>query len=241
MPDMHKTYKVTYFLSVLPLCLLMLACSSLRSPASSSGSSDKQPGDASVKPVHHASGNAPSRSYSNNQRERNPSLNPSAYNNSYKYPSRIESYSPLQFKYAILIDAPVEEMDNERLLQFIDEWYGAKYQFGGTAKDGIDCSAFVVTLMSNVYNVNHLPRISKDQYLATPRVSRNNLQEGDLVFFNTYGKRKAITHVGVYLRNDKFVHASISGVMISDMSDGYYATHYIGAGRVAELVVAGSK
>ncbi len=147
--------------------------------------------------------------------------------------SAIEDFSSLQFKYAILENALVEEMQNEKLLGFIDEWYGAKYHFGGNGKDGIDCSAFVSTLMSSVYGISNLPRMSKDQYFSTPRIGKNQLQEGDLVFFHTYGKkRKMVTHVGVYLRNNKFVHASISGVMISDMSDGYYATHFVGAGRI---------
>ena len=144
----------------------------------------------------------------------------------------IEDFSSLQFKYAILEDASVEEMQNEKLLGFMEEWYGAKYHFGGNGKDGIDCSAFVSTLLSTVYGISSLPRMSKDQYFSTPRVPKSQLQEGDLVFFHTYGKRKTVTHVGVYLRNNKFVHASIAGVMISNMGDGYYADHFVGAGRV---------
>lgn len=149
--------------------------------------------------------------------------------------SAIESYSALQFKYAILEDAAVEEMQNEKLLEFMEEWYGTKYHYGGAAKDGIDCSAFVSTLMSSVYGINNLPRMSKDQYAFTPRIKKGDLREGDLVFFHTYGRRKTVTHVGVYLRNNKFVHASISGVMISDMNDGYYSTHYVGAGRAIDI------
>jgi lipoprotein Spr len=148
--------------------------------------------------------------------------------------SAIENYSQLQFKYAILEDASVEEMQNEKLLEFMEEWYGTKYHFGGSDKEGIDCSAFVSTLMANVYGINNLPRMSKDQYIATPRVKKNNLHEGDLVFFHTYGRKRKVTHVGVYLRNNKFVHASVSGVMISDMRDGYYYAHFVGAGRVLD-------
>jgi cell wall-associated NlpC family hydrolase len=82
--------------------------------------------------------------------------------------------------------------------------------------------------------VASLPRTSKEQYESTHRVSRSELQEGDLVFFHTLGKRRIVTHVGVYLRNNKFIHASVSGVMISDMNDGYYDKHYIGAGRILD-------
>jgi cell wall-associated NlpC family hydrolase len=151
------------------------------------------------------------------------------------YSSAIDNYSSLQFKYAILEDAAVEEMQNQKLLEFMEEWYGTKYHYGGIGKTGIDCSAFVSTLMSSVYGISNLPRISRDQYLATSRIKKNELQEGDLVFFHTYGKkRKAVTHVGIYLRNNKFIHASVSGVMISDMGDGYYASHYVGAGRAID-------
>jgi len=145
---------------------------------------------------------------------------------------KMEAYSNLQFKYAILENAPVEEMKNTRLLEFMDEWYGTEYHYGGTGKTGIDCSAFVTLLMSSVYGIGALPRMASDQYLQSKRLTKTQLSEGDLVFFHTLGGQKKVTHVGVYLRNNKFVHASISGVMISDMGEGYYATHYVGAGRV---------
>ena len=154
---------------------------------------------------------------------------PTAFHSSHSY---IEAYSPLRFKYAILMDATVEELNNTKLLNFIEDWYGIHYHYGGTTRDGIDCSAFVCSLLSEVYGISNLPRISKDQYSVTRRVPRGKLQEGDLVFFHTLGKHKAVTHVGVYLRNNKFFHASISGVMINDMNEGYYLQHYIGAGRV---------
>jgi lipoprotein Spr len=147
-------------------------------------------------------------------------------------PGTLEKYSALQFKYAILEDARVEEMNNSKLLDFMESWYGTRYHYGGTTKDGIDCSAFAYSLMLAVYGVTGLPRTAKEQYDATKRISRDDLQEGDLVFFHTLGRRRAVTHVGVYLRNNKFIHASISGVMISDMNDGYYDKHYVGAGRM---------
>jgi cell wall-associated NlpC family hydrolase len=159
-------------------------------------------------------------------------MNPPA-NKTSQYGPAIENYSPLQFKFAILMDAAVEELDNANLLSFMENWYGTRYQYGGSSKDGIDCSAFVCSLMAAVYGVSNLPRMSKDQYESSKHIKRTELQEGDLVFFHTMGKkRKSVTHVGMYLRNNKFIHASISGVMISSLDDGYYTQHFVGAGRV---------
>jgi lipoprotein Spr len=155
----------------------------------------------------------------------------------------IENYPALQFKFAILENATVEELDNTKLLSFMDYWYGAPYRYGGTSRDGIDCSAFAFLLMSSVYGVASLPRTSKEQYVASRHIGRDELQEGDLVFFHTLGRRRAVTHVGVYLRHNRFIHASVSGVVISDLGDGYYEKHYIGAGRVlgeGGVVVAGA-
>ena len=141
----------------------------------------------------------------------------------------IESADALQIKYAILLNLPVETNFNLAMLQFIEEWYGSPYRYGGTSKKGVDCSAFVNFFMSDVYGLA-IPRNSKDQYSASKRIKRKNLEEGDLVFFNTRG---GVSHVGVYLSNNKFVHASTSsGVTINDLDDDYFAKRYVGAGRM---------
>ena len=150
------------------------------------------------------------------------------------HPVGTDDYNQLKFKYSILTNTPVEDLSNLRLLIFMDQWYGVPYHYGGTSRAGIDCSAFSSLLLSSVYNENQLPRMSADQYKATRRITKRDLQEGDLVFFHTYGKGHRVTHVGVYLYNNRFVHASVTGVQISDMGEGYYLTHYIGAGRIIE-------
>ncbi|HEV8284294.1 MAG TPA: NlpC/P60 family protein [Chitinophagaceae bacterium] len=158
-----------------------------------------------------------------------------AENNSYTSKSAdIESVSSLQLKYSVLLNTEVEQVQNIPLYQNIDDWYGTPYKLGGYTKNGIDCSAFVQTIFVSAFGIT-LPRTAKEQYTTTRRISRTELQEGDLLFFNTRG---GVSHVGIYLQNNKFVHASISGVMISDMFEPYYVKHFIAAGRVESKVPA---
>ena len=145
-------------------------------------------------------------------------------------PTSIEKISSLQFKYAQLLDRNVEELKNVSLYSFIDEWWETRYHYGGTGKKGIDCSAFSSLLMNTVFAIK-LPRTAREQYDATEKLDKEDMTEGDLVFFNTRG---GISHVGVYLGDGYFVHASRNnGVTISNLSDPYYSKHFIGGRRVA--------
>lgn len=145
-----------------------------------------------------------------------------------------ENLSTLQLKYGVLLNTPAEEVKNTRMFEFIDEWYGTPYRLGGTTKKGIDCSAFSQYLFVAVYGIS-LPRTAREQYKLSSRISRTELKEGDLIFFNTRG---GVSHVGVYLQNNKFVHASTSGgVMISDIFDEYWVRRFIGVGRLKEKEV----
>lgn len=135
----------------------------------------------------------------------------------------------LQLKYALLLDASPESLKNEYLLKMVDEWWGTRYSLGGTTKDGVDCSGFTQIIIGNLYNVQ-LPRTSQEQYRKCEKINDEELREGDLVFFTT---GRSISHVGVYLMNNKFVHASTSqGVMISDLNDSYWSNKYKGGGRI---------
>ncbi|MBM3440431.1 MAG: hypothetical protein FJX94_06175, partial [Bacteroidetes bacterium] len=149
----------------------------------------------------------------------------------------MDGYSPLQFKYAMRMDVPVENVDHLPLYNFIEEWWGAPYRLGGSTRTGIDCSAFVQTLMLGVFSLQ-LPRTSREQKTFAQQIDDTERKEGDLVFFST-SRSGAITHVGIYLHNNKFVHASTSsGVMISDLTDDYWSKRYRGAGRVMQSLSA---
>lgn len=143
--------------------------------------------------------------------------------------SAIEKATPLQLKYAILLNVEVELLSDNGLLEYIDEWYGTRYRMGGTTKNGVDCSAFVQAVYLSAFATS-IPRTARDQYNSARIISSTELREGDLVFFNTRG---GVSHVGIYLQNNKFVHASTSnGVTISDLFDPYYLRRFVGAGRI---------
>lgn len=145
------------------------------------------------------------------------------------FDDNIESASAIQFKYAQIINCNVEMIRNISLYRFIDEWMGTRYRYGGSTSKGIDCSSLAGLLIQTVYHYQ-LPRTCREQYYECTKIDRSVLEEGDLVFFNTRG---GVSHVGVYLAEGTFVHASRkNGVIISRLDDPYYDRHFIGAGRI---------
>lgn len=149
----------------------------------------------------------------------------------------LESFMPFQFKYAILLNESVEKLSNAILYKTIDSWYGTRYRYGGTSLRGIDCSAFMQVLGNYAFGWI-LPRTAREQYASMNKIVRDDLQEGDFVFFNTTG---GVSHVGMYLANNKFVHSSSSqGVTIGDLGDKYWSARYLGARRSNQPKPAGS-
>ncbi len=108
---------------------------------------------------------------------------------------------------------------------------GTPYVFGGTSASGFDCSGFVQHVFA-MLGVS-IPRTADGQYYAGGRV-RGHMKAGDLVFFQTY--EPGPSHVGIYIGNGKFVHASSShGVMVSSLDDSYWSARYLGAKRVIAI------
>jgi lipoprotein Spr len=148
--------------------------------------------------------------------------------------SEVEQANWLQLKYSIKMDVAVETINNIPLLKKIDEWYGTPYNYGGTTKNGVDCSYFTLDVMQGAFNIN-LRRTAAEQYEQTSRINWEELREGDLIFFKTEGPNK-ISHVGIYLSNNKFVHSSVrNGVTISDLSEPYYQRTLYSMGRLPNL------
>ena len=143
----------------------------------------------------------------------------------------VEKANWLQLKYSIQMDIAVEEISNIPLLQKIDEWWGTPYVLGGSSKRGVDCSYFTLDVMNAIYNTN-LKRTAAEQYTQSEKIDWSDLKEGDLIFFKTDGSR-SISHVGIYMTNNKFAHASTSqGVTISDLSEPYWQKRLYSLGRV---------
>jgi murein DD-endopeptidase / murein LD-carboxypeptidase len=141
----------------------------------------------------------------------------------------IESFTALQFKYAQLLDVEVETITNNTLFAAIEKWWGTRYRYGGATEKGIDCSAYTGTLVHQVFGLV-LARTARDQYANCIKLEKEEMQQGDLVFFNTRG---GISHVGLYLGNGYFTHASTSiGVTISNLSETYWNKKFVRGGRL---------
>jgi len=136
----------------------------------------------------------------------------------------------LKTKYAELLEAAPKELELIELYAFIDEWLGVKYKYGGTTKKGVDCSGFTNLLYNNVFK-KELPRSSSDIAAIAKSISKKELSEGDFVFFSIRSNK--VDHVGIYLANNRFVHASTSkGVIISSLEHPYYAKYFKKGGRL---------
>jgi peptidoglycan endopeptidase LytF len=133
-----------------------------------------------------------------------------------------------------LISEDMSQSTRLRLVEAGFKMIGVRYRrSGGSEETGFDCSGLVKNLFSK-FDID-LPRSSREQYEQGEQIDRDKLEVGDLVFFSSGGTRP--THVGIYVGEDKFLHAAIKArqVIVSDLSKFWYTMRYLGARRIADL------
>lgn len=116
-----------------------------------------------------------------------------------------------------------------KLADYYESWLGVPHRMGGMTKQGVDCSGFVLNVYKDVYGIK-LPRTASQMSQTVSKINRNEMKEGDLIFF-ARGTSKP-HHVGIYLKDNNFVHTSTSrGVTISNLEDKYWANLFSFCGR----------
>lgn len=132
----------------------------------------------------------------------------------------------------LLLSTLKEENLRQRIMDEYAQWKGTRYLWGGNSHNGIDCSAFTRRVIHTVAHLN-LPRTAAEQSHTGYPVQQEQLKPGDLVFFMT---KPNVRHVGVFVGNDQFIHASSSqGVMLSHLSGSYWQEHYLTARRMVPV------
>ena len=124
----------------------------------------------------------------------------------------------------------IDSCDYLPLYSELYKWLNTPYRYAGNSKKGIDCSGLVKYIYKNIY---HLTLIggSKSIFDQVTTVNlKENLKEGDLIFFKI--KKNQISHIGIFLKNDNFIHASLKkGVIISNLNEPYYQKYYFSGGK----------
>ncbi len=134
---------------------------------------------------------------------------------------------------AIRLDMDIAKDDNHLLYVETSKWIGVPHRLGGTNKRGIDCSGFTSRIYKDVYHIQ-LKRSSEEQRRYNcKKVPKKQLNEGDLVFFHDGKNKQRASHVGIYLKDGRFIHSSTSrGVIVDQLTDEYYQRHWLQGGKV---------
>jgi cell wall-associated NlpC family hydrolase len=118
-----------------------------------------------------------------------------------------------------------------RLMSTLADWVGTPYRHAGYSKSGVDCSGFVSKIYRDVYGINLTHSSRSMIYEMDEHIKKDDLKEGDILFFRIHGRR--ISHVGIYLRNGMFIHASLyRGIVVENLNSAYYHRAYYAAGRI---------
>lgn len=134
---------------------------------------------------------------------------------------------------SVRLGMDIDRKDNHALYIESSRWIGTPYRSGGSTQRGTDCSGMVSQIYSKVYRTT-LHRTAEEQRKYDCRnIKKGKLREGDLVFFHNGRNRKRASHVGIYLKDGRFIHASTSrGVIVSRLNEEYYHKHWLAGGQV---------
>lgn len=129
-----------------------------------------------------------------------------------------------------IMGVAISATSNTKMYKFIYDWLGTPYRLGGDSKKGIDCSGFAYKLYDKAFSTI-IGNNSRNIFSMVSPINKTELEQGDLVFFKIHSR--AISHVGVYIGDGKFAHASSSkGVMISNLQDPYWNRYFYKGGRM---------
>jgi lipoprotein Spr len=147
----------------------------------------------------------------------------------FNFPSSFTT--PKESSLTTKVSAPQSDNIKSKILAEYSQWKGTRYHWGGNSHRGIDCSALMQAIMHGSMNMN-LPRTTSQQIHNGYHIAQDELKPGDLVFFKT---SKSTRHVGVYVGNNEFIHASkLKGVTVSSLANNYWQAHYETARRITE-------
>lgn len=144
-----------------------------------------------------------------------------------------ESYDNRKFseEYSKKLNVQLTGKEDKKMVKALSGWLGTPYKYGGASKSGTDCSGFVMNIYQEVYN-KKLSRSANDIYEKDVKViKKSDLRMGDLIFFKIETKKPG--HVGIYIKDGKFIHASSKrGVTVNSLEEAYYKKYYFASGRV---------